>query len=340
MSPNDDTRPRILVAMDFDDATLAHLQQIAPDYRIERHFPDVPDSAWADAEVLYTMRHFPQPEQAPHLRWVQLHFAGMDRALTQPIIQKPALMVTSASGIHAVQMAEFSLMMILAANYRLPHMQRFQAKATWPDKRFEIFAPRALRGQRLGIVGYGSIGRELARQADALGMIVLASKRDARRSEEQGAYAEADTGDPAGSIPARIYPAEALESMAADCDYLVVTTPLTAETRGSINAAVFQAMPEHAWLVNVGRGPVVDEAALIDALKRGLIAGAALDVFDQEPLPADSPLWDMPNVIISPHVSGYTTDYNAKAAALFTENLRRYVQGQTLLNLLNRERGY
>jgi D-2-hydroxyacid dehydrogenase (NADP+) len=128
--------------------------------------------------------------------------------------------------------------------------------------------------------------------------------------------------------------------MLAECDYVVVAAPLTPETRGLLGAAEFQVMKREAVIVNVARGSVIDEAALIDVLRTGVIGGAALDVFEQEPLPADSPLWQLPNVIISPHVSGFTPHYDERALALFAENLRRYVAGEPLLNVVDVQRGY
>ncbi|GAB4520882.1 MAG: D-2-hydroxyacid dehydrogenase [Anaerolineae bacterium] len=331
---------RVIVAADFSDKILEQLRDVSDQLSIERLFPNVPESAYADAEILYTIRNFPEPTQAPHLRWVQLHYAGVERALQQPIVQAEDVEVTTASGIHAVQMAEYCLMMMLAFAYKLPTMQALKSKATWPKNPYEIFQPAGLRGQTLGIAGYGSIGRELARMADALGMKVVATKRDLMNSTEDAGYTEPGTGDAAGDIPERLYPPEALMSMVRECDYLVVTVPLTETTRHMINEAVLKAMKPSAVLVNVARGAVIDEQALISALAAEVIAGAALDVFEEEPLPNTSPLWNLDNVIISPHISGNSNRYHEKAAALFAENLKRYVENRPLLNVVNRERGY
>lgn len=331
---------RVVVAMDFSDAVIEQLRSISPRLHIERHFPIVPDPVWAEAEVLYTLNRFPDPTQAPRLRWIQLHFAGVDHALKQPIVQAEDVEVTTASGVHAVHMAEFCLAMMLAFTYKLPLLLQLQAKAEWPKNAGERFNPRELRGQTLGIVGYGSIGRELARQADALGMTVLATKRDVMHPAEEDQYVEPGTGDPSGDIPARLYPSQGLVSMASECDFLVVTTPLTDATRHMINEDVLHAMKRTAVLINVARGALVDEDALISALAAGTIAGAALDVFEEEPLPPTSPLWNLDNVILSPHISGNSVHYHEKAAALFAENLERYLNKQPLLNRLERKRGY
>ncbi len=330
----------VVVAMDFSDSIMEQLRAISPHLHIERHYPNVPDSAWAEVEVLYTLRHFPEPAQVPRLRWIQLHFAGADSVVDKPILQAEDIAITTASGIHAVQMSEYCLGLMLAFAYKIPTMLELQNKAEWPEKTGKIFAPVELRGQTLGIVGYGSIGRELARVADALGMNVLASKRDLKRLHDNDGYSEPGTGDPEGSIPARIYPAEAVGSMAAECDFLVVTAPLVKGAAPVISAGVLERMKKTAVLINVARGAVVDEAALIDALESHQIAGAGLDVFTEEPLPASSPLWKLPNVILSPHISGNSLRYHEKAAALLGENLLRYMEKKPLLNLLNRQRGY
>lgn len=332
---------RVIVAMDFSDDVMDRLRAVSDRLHIERHFPDVSPETLQSAEVLYTLRHFPAPENVPHLRWIQLHFAGMDSALRHPIVKRSGLTVTSASGIHAQPIANYVLMMMLAFNYQLPSMFRDQAAVRWRENRYDIYAPQDMDRQTVGIVGYGSIGRELARLANTMGMRVLATKRDVRRpSETLGDYSRPGIGDPAGDIPERLYPGEAVATMAAESDYLVVTVPLTDATQGMINADVFDAMKPTGILINIARGPVVDEPALIAALQNGKIGGAGLDVFTEEPLPKDSPLWQMDNVIISPHVSGNSLSYHEKAADLFAENLKRYVDQRPLLNILNREVGY
>lgn len=331
---------RVVVAIDFSDEIMAQLRDISPRLQVERHFPDVPDSVWPETEVLYTVRHFPRPEDVPRLRWIQAHFAGIGSRAHLPIFQAEDVEITSGSGIHAVQMSEYCLAMMLAFHYQLPRMFADKNAGIWPERQYDIYRPHSLRGLTLGIVGYGTIGRELARMADALGMTVLATKRDLKRTEEVHEYRAEGTGDPTGDIPERLYPPEAVATMARDCDFVVVTAPLTEQTRHMIGEDVFEAMPEHAILINVGRGPVVDEAALVSALAGEKIGGAALDVFEEEPLPPGSPLWNLDNVIISPHVSGNTSQYHQKAADVFAENLRRYLDNKPLLNRYDRTVGY
>ncbi len=337
---SNDDQIRVVVAMDFSDEIMAQLRDISPRLHVERHFPDVPDAVWAETEVLYTVRNFPRPEAVPRLRWIQAHFAGIGSASSQPIFQAEDVEITSGSGVHSVQMSEYTLAMMLAFHYKLPRMFADKNKAVWPEKQYQIYRPHSLRGLTLGIVGYGTIGRELARMVNALGMTVLATKRDLKHTEEVDEYRIEGTGDPTGEIPERIYPPEAVATMARDCDFLVVIAPLTDETRHMINEDVFEAMPEHAILVNIARGAVVDEAALINALAAEKIGGAALDVFEEEPLPKGSPLWNLDNVIISPHVSGNTVNYHQKAADVFKANLQRYLENKPLLNRYKRDAGY
>ncbi len=336
----DTDKINVTLAIDFSDEILADLREVSPRLNIERHFPDVPDDVIANAEVLYAGRYFPEPENAPLLRWIQLHSAGMNHTFKHRIVQAEDIIITSTSGIHATNMAHYTLMMMLSFNYKMLMAHDLQSKAEWPEHAADLFAPVDLAEQTVGIVGYGSIGRELARLCSTMGMTVLASKRDVMNTADSDGYIEQGTGDPEGDIPDRIYPAEAIISMAKDCDYLVVIVPMTPETENLINDEVFDAMKDTAILINIARGGVIDEPAMITALSSGKIGGAALDVFQKEPLPSTSPLWNLDNVIITPHISGFTQSYHEKAAKVFKENLKRYLENRPLLNQLNRKKGY
>ncbi|MCY3832321.1 MAG: D-2-hydroxyacid dehydrogenase [Chloroflexi bacterium] len=330
----------VTLAIDFADEIVDELREISPRLQIERHFPDVPSDVIARTEVLYTVHYFPEPEQAPKLRWIQMHTAGMNHALDYPIARAEDIIATSTSGIHATNMAHCCLMMMLMFNYNMRVAFDLQSRAEWPAEPYAIFQPVDMERQTVGIVGYGSIGRELARLCAGMGMTVLASKRDLRNTAEVKAYALEGAGDPSGEIPDRIYPADTVASMARDCDYLVVTVPQTEFSEHLIDDEVLEAMKESAVLVNVSRGAIVDEKALITALSSGQIAGAALDVFEDEPLPTISPLWNLDNVIITPHVAGFTRDIHEKAARVLKENLIRYLENRPLLNQLDRAKGY
>ncbi len=337
---SDSERIFVTVAIDFSDAIIDDLREISPRLRVERHFPQVSPDVVAKTEVLYTTGFYPEPELAPKLRWIQMNSAGMSHAFNKAIVKAEDIIVTSTSGIHATNMAHYCLMTMLMFNYNMRSAFELQGRAEWLDNRHAVFSPVDMGRQTVGIIGYGSIGRELARLASAMGMKVIASKRDLSTTAEVNAYTLPGTGDPSGDIPDRIYPAETIASLAKDCDYLVVTVPHLDATEGLIDEAVLHAMKKTAVLINVSRGAVVDEAALISALSAGTIAGAALDVFEEEPLPASSPLWSLDNAIITPHISGFTRDYHEKAARVFKENLRRYLENRPLLNQLDRARGY
>ena len=333
----------VLMTAAFSTHLINRISAVSPRLVVEQL--DLSKRAWpkgssTTAEVLYAYgsSKLPPLEMAPNLRWVQFHSAGIDR-LSDSDIWHSEIQLTTASGIHAPNMGQYVMAQILAWASRTPSWIVHQRRAEWPKDRWNTFLPDELRGRKLGILGYGSIGREVARLAKAFGMIVLASKRDARQIKDDGFFVPG-TGDPDGVMADRIYPGAAVRSMVAECDYLVVTLPLTPGTRSLINEELLRAMKPSVFLVNVGRGSVIDEAALIKALKKGWIAGAGLDVFETEPLPADSPLWSMNNVIISPHVSGFTAHYDERAVDLFCANLGRYLVDEPMLNLVDRTYGY
>ncbi len=334
----------VLVLIDFSDAIMDRLRAVSPRLKFTRKaaksLDEIPADVLASADILYTGALLPEREAVPHLRWIQSHFAGVEHILSQPLLASDDIILTTASGVHAPTMAEFTFAMMLAFARKIPTMLRYQQKSEWPADRFNLFMPHELRGSTLGIIGYGSIGREVARLAKAFGMEVLATKRDVMHPAAVNEYVQPGTGDPDGTCVERLYPPEATRSMVALCDFVVVAAPLTPETTGSIDAEVIGAMKKSAVLINVARGGVIDEDALIKALQTGQIAGAGLDVFAQEPLPASSPLWKLDNVIISPHISGNTVHYQDSAAEIFIENLERYLSNRDLLNRVDLKRGY
>jgi phosphoglycerate dehydrogenase-like enzyme len=331
----------VLNTMSFPDDLLERLRSVSPRLAVTQHTAasaeEVPAAAWEQVEVLYTLSAIPDPSRAAHLRWVQLHSAGTNHLLDS-WLWRSDIPITTTSGIHPPAMAEYVLMMLLAFAHRLPRMLFYQGRAEWPAGRWAKFVPQELRGATLGILGYGSIGREVGRLAHAFGMRVLGMRRgDAVHS---ASYELPELRNLSGAEPDRFYTPDQLTSMLPECDYVVVTVPYTSATHHLINESALRAMKPGAVLVNVARGPIVDEVALVRALSEGWIAGAALDVFEREPLPADSSLWQMENVIISPHVAGFTPHYDDRATALFAENLRRYLGGEPLLNQVERRREY
>jgi phosphoglycerate dehydrogenase-like enzyme len=333
-----DGQIEVIITLTFADELVRQIAEVSPRLAVEkivaRKIEDISDEAWKRVEVLYTNRILPKPEQAPNLRWIQLHWAGMDHTLDDPILQREGLAITSVSGASASQMAEHAVMMMLALGHHLTEAFNLQKKAEWPSGRWELFSPHELRDSTVGIIGYGSIGRQIARLLQTFGAQVLATKRDIKHPEDIG-YTQDGQGDPGGDLVNRLYPPQALQSMLKECDYVVVTLPRTKLTRGLLGAEELGALKPGAFLVDISRGEIVDHNALTPLLKEHKIAGAALDVFPVEPLPADSPLWKLPNVIITPHIAGFSPHYDERAAALFIENLRRYLEGLPLYNRLD-----
>ena len=334
----------VLSTLRFEDHLLDQFRAVSPRLDVVqqtcRGSQEVGDAlaAHPETEILYT---FNLPDEAlnraPRLRWIQLHSAGVDHLLGLPLMDSDVA-VTTTSGIHATPIAEYVMASMLAHRWRVPHWTHCQREAHWPSGRWDLYARPELRDSTLGILGYGSIGREVGRLGDAFGMRVLALRSSRRRPASD--YAPPDTGDPEGILPECIYVPDELHEMLAECDYVVVALPLTPRTEGLLGEAELRAMKPGAYLVNIARGEIVDQAALIRALEEGWIAGAGLDVFEEEPLPPDSPLWGLDKALISPHVAGFSPRYDERAATLFAQNLERYLAGRPLLNLVDKSKGY
>jgi phosphoglycerate dehydrogenase-like enzyme len=328
------------VTVPFDAAQVARLRRVSSRLTVTQADPATAD--YTTADVLYAMTLPPDPARAPRLEWVQVHMAGVNGLHDHPIYANRAIALTTASGVHAATVAEYAITVLLALAHRVPQMGEWRAKGLWPPdaERWPLFVPTPVRGATLGVIGYGSIGRELARIAKtAFGMTVLACKRDPTRRRD-GGYCPPGTGDPAGVLPDAWFSPARLGELLARSDVVVMCAPLTPETRHMIGARELRAMKPSAYFINVGRGASVDEAALARALAEGRIAGAAVDVFAQEPPPAGHPLYQVDNVIVSPHVSGFVASYDDDCCTLFAENLKRYLRGAPLLNLVDRAKGY
>lgn len=333
----------VLITLPFPPALIGELQNVSPRLRITvnaaQKVEEIPADLWTRCEVLYTDHVIPDPELAPAIKWIQFHWAGIEKLIDAPLLSKPQLQFTTLSGAAASQTAEYVLTMLLALGHQMPGLAASQKKQEWPRDRWQKFMPRELRNSTVGIVGYGSIGRQLARLLREFGATVLASKRDAMHPADTD-YTPDGLGDPEGNLVHRLYPAEAIRTMAKDCDFLVVTVPLTQATQNLINAAVMASMKPTAFLIDISRGGVVDHNALVKALNEDRLAGAALDVFLEEPLPAKNPLWGAPNVIITPHIAGISKEYDKRAVDLFAENLSRYISDQPLYNIFDVKKGY
>lgn len=259
-------------------------------------------------------------ERAPQLGWYHVGGAGVEDTLTPDLIASDVI-VTNNSGVSAPNMAEHLLGLMLAFARDFPALMRAQERHEWL-REVRVFE---LGGQTLGVVGLGEIGQELAWRAAALEMRVVGLRRH--------------PGAPPPGVD-HVYGPDALDDLLAASDHVAVTLPLTARTRGLIGAPELAAMKPSAYIYNVGRGPIIDQEALIAALRDSWIAGAGLDVTDPEPLPADSPLWDLPNVILTDHTSGRTARRWERGLPIVLENIGRYRRGEPLRNVVDKREGY
>ena len=259
--------------------------------------------------------------RAPHLEWIHSYSAGVERVAT-PLVRSRGLTVTNGRGVFSRPIAEYLVMMLLAVQRRLPQLLELQRERTW-----QPLPGRELAGVTVGVVGFGSIGAEVARMLAPFGTRIVAT----RRHPERGA----------GEHPnVELLGLDRLDELLRRADAVLVTAPLTEETAGLIGAHELQEMKEGAWLFNIARGRLVDEVALRRALEAGWIGGAVLDVFTEEPLPPDSPLYDAPNVIITPHTSWASDRVLDRSLDLFVDNLERFTTGQPLRNVVDLEAGY
>lgn len=261
---------------------------------------------------------------APKLRWIQATGAGVDRLMVPELLERP-ITLTNFSGVHAVNIAEHVLAMMLSFARGLRPLSRLQDQRRWRDDDGARPATFELAGQTLGVVGLGDIGEALARKAHGLDMRVVATRR---RPAEQPPYVD------------RLLPSEGLPELLAEADHVALCLPLTRATRRIIGAAELALLRPSAYLYNIGRGGLIDQDALIAALRAGRLAGAGLDVTTPEPLPPDSPLWDLPNVTITMHSSGATPKYWDRGIELVAENVRRFLDGTPLRNVVDTSEGY
>jgi phosphoglycerate dehydrogenase-like enzyme len=324
----------------YRSADLARIREAAPGTRIVTvSLEGLADAALDDVEVLLR-GPLPAPvfdrllARCPNLRWVHSATAGVERVLTPQALER-GLTITNARGVFSRPIAEYVMLMVLAIARHLPELLELQRERTW-----QPLEARELRDVTVGIVGLGSIGRAVAALASGFGCRVVATRR--RMGEGFGSGHD-DDGQPLPSVDearSRILPPDALPELLADSDFVVLALPLTPETEDLIDDAAFAAMKPGAWLVNVARGRLVDDRALLRALRQGRIGGAVLDAFRDEPLPPDSPFYDLANVVITPHTSWSSGRVLDRSIELFCDNLRRFRSAEPLQNVVDPVVGY
>jgi phosphoglycerate dehydrogenase-like enzyme len=270
--------------------------------------------------------------RAPHLTWVHSATSGVERALT-PAARARDVLVTNARGVFSRPIAEHVLLMILAVSRHLPELLELQRERTW-----QPLEGRELRELTIGIVGYGSLGRSVASLATAFGARVIALRR--RPDGGQPAGVDEDDGFPLEPRVERVVGPDQLHDLLTESDIVVLAAPLTPETEGMIDEAAVAAMKHDAWLINVARGRLVDDTALVRALRDNRIGGAALDTFRDEPLPQGSPYWELPNVILTPHTAWSSARVLDRSIDLFCDNLVRFSRGEPLRNVVDPSAGY
>ena len=311
----------ILITRNAPEEDLGRVRAVSPDLIVEKA-PTMEEALAraAHAEIILAGRWSDDLWRgAPNLRWVQCSGAGVERFLTPEFIASP-IMLTNAAGIYAIPIADHVLAFMLCFSRGFPRYLRSQL-----DHKWERDGGDELASKTLGIIGLGGIGAEVARRAKAFDMRVIAIRR---RPDRPSPFADEVRGP------------DSLPWLLVESDYIALCAALTPNTRHLIGEPELKLMKPTACLINIGRGRLIDEPALITALQAGRLAGVGLDVFAQEPLPADSPLWGMPNVIITPHSSGSSPRSHDRLMELFCENLRHYLAGEELLNVVNKGEGY
>ena len=315
----------VLVLGHPGDESLRLLAEAGPGVRfVVAERPEELLPAAEDAEALFCSSADPRPlaeflPHVPRLRWIHVRWAGLDHTLLPPIVESPAVL-TNSRGVYSAALGEYVVAAILFFAKDLRRKVRSQEEGRW-----DVFPVEVVSGATLGIVGYGDIGRAIARRARPLGMRILALRR---------------SGPAADPLVDESVPGGRLNDLMVRSDYVAVALPLTDETRGFVGRGAIAALRPSAVLVNVGRGAVVDEPALVDALQARRLRGAALDVFVDEPLPAGHPLYGMDHVLLSAHCADHTRTWRDDAVRLFLENLRRFRAGEELRNVVDKARGY
>lgn len=300
------------------------------DQMIER-----PTELIRDVHVLFCSWPPANVDDMHDLQWMQLASSGFEHVKGYGF-DKRGVRVTNARGVFDVPIAEWCIAMMVNLSRDLPTMMRHQQTGQWDrDSRFQT----EIRGKTVGIWGYGGLGRATAQLCKALGLRVHVLTRNAALTRVD-VFQVDGTGDPEGILPDRVFGENDRQAFLEGLDFLILALPLNDQTRNIVGRREFDMLPPHALFLNPARGPLADEQALIEALQTGTIAGAALDAHFTYPLPPDHPLWTMPNVIITPHISGSngSTNFKPRISALFHENLQRFSRGDTLLNEISAEK--
>ncbi|KAJ6015268.1 D-isomer specific 2-hydroxyacid dehydrogenase NAD-binding [Penicillium herquei] len=313
-----------------------------------------PRELYHNATMLVTFNDLPEPEDSFNLKLIHTLSAGVDHLLNNPIFKYSEIPFTTSSGIHGPPIAEWTIMnwLVSARKYSILHEgqkdHKWDRETPWMETSYDQV------GQKVGILGYGSIGRQIARVSQALGMSVYAytaSPRSTPESRHDNGFIVPGTGDPEGTIPVSWHHGTGKEAihefLSLGLDHLVVSVPLTAQTTNLLGAEEFALLAKHStnpakkpYVTNISRGKVLNQDDLIEALKSGQLGGAALDVTNPEPLPSDHPLWDTPNVQITPHISGSGREYIPRSLEIVRINIDRTKQGLPLINAYKRGNGY
>lgn len=317
------SKPVLLVSYKLSASNLQLIRSVSDDAKVlYAEDPSEIEKLLPQATVLFgdlKSKHFPA---AKYLKWVHLAFAGVDRILYPEFVESD-IVLTSSKGLHRHQMTELLFGMMLCFTRSLSAYNKLQQSKKWDVSPYR--ESNLLNGKTIGILGMGMIGSEIAKVAKAFGMRVIGLRKNPSAHAE---HVDLLLG------------MDELPRLLAESDHIVVVLPLTAETRNLITKREFDSMERKAYFYNLARGAIVNEADLVEALRHGKIKGAGLDVFAEEPLDVSSPLWEMENVMITPHVGGLVPHYMRGAVELFLENLRRYLNGEEMLNVVDKRRGY
>lgn len=323
---------KILASFDLPEQYVKQIQRVSPNVTVIREWDD--DAlldAIKDVEALFAGKiNQKMIQTAKKLRWIHSWGAGVDRFLAIPEVADGSIIITNSSGVHPIPISEHVISIMLAFTRKLREVFMSQNNKNWAtvdltgteSGRLHI---SELNGKTVGIIGLGNIGNEIARKAKCFGMTVLATRK---KKTHKPPFVD------------ELLPHYDLQTLLQRSDFVVISLPLTPETKDMIGKKELETMKKTAYLINIARGKIIDQKALITALKKKQIAGAGLDVFEVEPLPYDSELWNMKNVIVTPHIAGETIHYWQRAVPIFCENLKRYLGQRPLINLIDKKAGY